>query len=100
MAAQRFKQTAAAEIMGSAGDKIISKSVSCIKMCSERLIGSIDRDKYALSFKISLDDALLICQDRHFQISVAECFAFAVCMCKAPDQRCQVIFFRLLKAWP
>ena len=90
MVAERFQQAAAAEIMGSAGNKIIRKTVSGIEMCCVRLIGCIDSNEYALTVKISLNDALLIRQNRNLEITVAERFAGTVCMRQFADQMMQV----------
>ena len=98
MAAQRFKQTSAAEIMCAAGHKIICKTVACIEMRRIRLIGSVDRDKDSFTVKVTLYDALLVRQDRDFEITVAERFAFTVCVRKSADQLGKLGFLRLIKA--
>ena len=98
MAAHRFEQASAAEIMRAAGDEIVGEAVAGIEMRGIGLIGGIDRNKDALAVIIALQNALLIGQHRNSQVAVAESLTALVCLSKPCNQRGQFIEFRLVEA--
>ena len=85
MTAVRLKKAAAAEIVSTACDKVISQTIACIKMCCVWLIVCIDGNKYTLSVKITLKYALLVCENRDLYITVAECLKLTMRLCKTAE---------------
>ena len=91
MAAEGFEITAAAEIMGLAGYKIIGQTIAGIEMSGKGLLIGIDGYEYTLTVIISLNNALFIGEHGNFDITIAQRFAFLVRIGQTADMFGQFI---------
>ena len=82
MAAERFYKTAAAEIVDFSCYKVVCKTIASIKVSCVRLVVGIYGNEYTLALKITLNDALFVCENRYFKVAVAQSLAFLVSLCK------------------